>query len=234
MRVWWWLTVALVVSWCAFASCGGNECTSGEVSCAGNVMVFCASEERGPPTVHRRPCASGERCTVGYFAGGTPDFPYVWCFADLGSDPRCTNLSGFCSGNQPFVCQDGHLLQAASGPCPQVYTCGFDPGQPGSWPSCLDNGDGGSPRDLCEDLGDAPTACPIWFPPCDDGGMAPCYNAWHIPAGCCDTSAIDGGAGRCGTPFRRIDGSKQERVGGFAGCRAVGMSQPAWCCAESD
>jgi hypothetical protein len=197
-------------------------------------MVFCAqSKEHAPLTIQRRACQSGERCTVGYFAGGIPDYPIAWCFADLGSDPRCMGPNGFCSEGQAFVCQDGHRLQGTFGPCPPGYVCGLDPGQPGSWPSCLGNGDGGTPRDVCEDLGDARTACPIWFPPCDDGGRAPCYNAWHISAGCCDTSMSDGGASHCGIPFRRIDGSTQERVGAFAGCKAVGMSQPSWCCTES-
>jgi hypothetical protein len=198
-------------------------------------MVFCGSEDHGGGLkVQRRPCDPGKRCTVGHFPHGIPDYPYVWCFDDLGLEPRCNGPNGICAGTQPLVCQDGHGLQGSLDCAGVGGTCGFDPSDPGSWPACLGVGDGGSkPVDPCEDQGDAATYCPIWFPPCDGTAASPCFNAWHVSAACCGAQANITDPAQCtGMPFRPVDGSTQTRAAGFAACKAVGMSEPSWCCTE--
>ena len=223
------LAFASLALWFVFASCNRDECEYNDVACDGNVMVFCGTSDMDPHRkVQRRSCNTGEMCAVGYFARHYDPVPYVFCLPDLGSDPGCNGSIGYCKGNLPVACKDGHALQFIPSPC-LAGTCGFDPAAPGSWPTC-GIVDAGRPFDPCEDQGDASTSCPIWFPTCD-GGSASCYTGWHLSAACCSESEAD--AGTCPQkPFRRVDGAIAERAGGFAGCKLVGQSEPRWCCTE--
>src|SRR5579859_2221643 len=223
------LVFASFASWVVFASCSRDECTYNDVACEGNVMVFCGSGDHDPRLrVERRSCQSGEMCAVGFFTHHSEPIPYVFCFPDLGPDPACTSSIGYCKGDLPVGCRDGHALGIYPSSC-LPGTCGFDSSAPGSWPTC-GIVDAGMQYDRCEDQGDASTSCPIWFAPCD-GGLSSCYTGWHVSAGCCSESDADGGT--CSQrPIRRVDGSIVERDGGFAGCRLVGQSEPRWCCTE--
>jgi hypothetical protein len=231
------LFVPGVITWFAFANClGANECNYSDVACEGNVQVTCGSEERNPRlTVHRTPCPDGTLCSLGYFSPtGLPSLARPQCFTDLGPDPRCMNQTGFCSDEQPFGCQDGHLLGPVAERCPLGATCNFDPTRPGGWPTCVGSGDGGPrPPAKCEDLGDASTFCSNLFPSCDDSGInLLCYNGWHISDTCCDPYIDPGGEVCTGMPFRRLDGSIQKRPEGFLGCKYAGSTPPSWCCIE--
>jgi hypothetical protein len=217
-----------LASFVVFASCKSNECTYSDVACDGNVMVFCGSSDQDPTLrVQRRSCESGEMCAVGYYPHAYNPIPYVFCFPDLGPDPACAGSIGYCKGDEPVGCRDGHALQIIASPC-SPGTCSFEPSAPGSWPSC-GIPDAGRQFDLCEDQGDG-VSCGIWFPHCD-GGLTSCYTGWHVSAACCSQAEVD--AGTCAQkPFRRVDGSIVERAGGFTGCQLVGMSEPRWCCTE--
>jgi len=224
------------VSCFALPKCGGNQCAYTDVACEGNVMVYCGADEQGGGLkVQRRACDPGTRCTIGHFPHGLPDYSISWCFDDLGPDPRCEGQIGICAGDQPLVCQDGHALQGSLICAGAFRPCGFDATDPGSWPACLGVVDAGSgPTDPCEDRGDAATYCPIWFPPCDGTPASPCFNAWRVSSLCCSLQGNPMDAAQCsGTPFRRVDGSIQTRVGGFVGCQATGMIDENWCCTET-
>jgi hypothetical protein len=150
-----------VTSSAAVPGCKGDECTYSDVSCDGNVMVFCGTADQDPRfRIERRACDPGRLCTVGQPAsdpsGQIPaQARYVYCLADLGADARCTNQIGFCSeNNEPLVCQDGHALSPCGaipcGPC-SPSLCQLDPNQPGTWPTCRP-----SPPSLCTDRDSGP------------------------------------------------------------------------------
>ncbi len=183
-------------------------------------------------TVHRRACPAGQLCTVGYFPNGTPNYRYVWCFDDLGADPRCTGQIGFCGDHQPFACQDGHALSSISQRCPIGSDCGFDTAEPGTWPTCLGDVTGlPRPPKQCEDLGDAASVCANALPPCTDSGTSPCFTSWHVAGTCCDPQGTETDRGKCtGAPFRQVDGSIELRLGGFVACLPIGGPSVSWCC----
>jgi hypothetical protein len=225
------LWVPIVVSWSVVAGCVGDECSYEDVSCDGNVKVFCVSGDHGGArTIERRACEANQRCTVGRPPHGTPES--VYCLDDTGPDPRCDGQIGFCGGDQPFVCQDGHALIGGTSCAIVGGVCGFDSTVPGTWPVCL--GGGPTPPDPCEDRGDAATYCPIWSPPCDGTPSRPCFNAWHVSAACCNPQAATKDPAQCiFTPFRRLDGSIEKRPGGFVNCKPAGETDLGWCCTET-